>query len=746
SLLTPSVQHLFDSYLESIRQQPTARGLMHVVTNSGEERVWAYQNVRQEVPGKSPYVLGHAQDITEYRRAKEALQKSEERFYNLIEGSIQGILIHRHFKPLFVNRAWADIHGYSTEEVLNLETLLPLVAPHERDRLVGCCEARMIGEEAPMHDEYQGLRKDGTAIWLDNKVTVVSWMGEPAIQLTVFDITERKRAEQALKKAYDDLETRVKERTAALRASNQQLQREIAERQRAEEALRQSEKRYRELFENANDIVFTHDLAGNFTWINQAAERLSGYTRDEALRMNITDVIVLEHQALAREMEDRKRIGITAATTYELDIITKRGCRVSLEVSTQLLFQDEEPVEILGIARDITERKRLEDRLRQTQKMEAIGTLAGGIAHDFNNILYAILGFTELALGDVSPHSLAWTNLQEVLTAGQRARDMIQQILTFSRQNSPQRRPILLLSLIQETLKLLRGSLPSTISIRPHLAASSGMVLANATQLQQVLMNLCSNAEYAMRSTGGVLDVQLEALHVTSAYAAVHSDLRPGRYLRLVVRDTGPGMPPEVLARVFEPFFTTKVSGEGTGMGLAVAHGIITSHGGTIEVTSAVGQGTTAEVYLPQLNEQIPLDEAAPETQPVEGKERILFVDDEATITYIAQGMLARLGYKIEGYTSSVKALAAFRKAPEHFDLIITDQTMPDMTGEELAGALRRIRPDIPIILCTGYSHLIDTEKAKALGIDAFCLKPLMRHDLASTIRKVVAQRRGQTL
>ncbi len=738
--LAPSVRHLFDEYLERIRRNPTARGLMCMITKNREERVWAYQNVRYEEPGKPPYVLGHAQDITEYERAKEALRKSEERFRNLIEGSIQGILIHRDFKPLFVNQAYVDIFGYATpHDILRMDTILPLIAPHERDRLTQYKNARLQGEHSPTHYEYQGVRQEGDLVWLNNMVKVVDWGGEVAIQATVVDITERRWAEEALMQAHANLETQVRQRTAALHASNKQLQQEITERKRAEEALRESEERYRGLFEIANDIVYTHDLEGNFTSINQAAERICGYTRDEALRLNIVDVIAQEYLELSRQMIDRKLAG-TASTTYELEIIAKEGQRVPLEVSSQLIFQNGKPVEVLGIARDITERKRLENRLRQTQKMEAIGTLAGGIAHDFNNVLYAILGFTELALGDVPLHSSAWDALQEVLTAGKRAKDLVRQILTFSRQNPPESHPIRLQPIIQETLKLLRGSLPSTIDIHTHFAATSGVILANPVQMQQVLMNLCSNAAYAMRATGGVLEVRLESVNVTPACTMTHPGLQLGPHLRLTVRDTGPGMPPEVLTRLFEPFFTTKASGEGTGMGLAVTHGIITSHGGTITVASTPEQGTTFEIYLSQIEESA-IEEARPE-EPLLGEgEHILFVDDEEALTRLAQSMLERLGYKVQVYTNSAEALARFRLAPHCFDLVITDQTMPHMTGEMLARELRRIRPDIPIILCTGFSHRMDADQTETLEVDAFCLKPLQFQDIVLTISRVMAQR-----
>jgi len=374
--------------------------------------------------------------------------------------------------------------------------------------------------------------------------------------------------------------------------------------------------------------------------------------------------------------------------------------------------------------------------------MEAIGTLAGGIAHEFNNILSAILGYTELSLYDVPPENHLWHNLQEVLSAGKRGRDLVQQILKFSRYTEQARQPVELHLLIQEALLLLRPSLPSTIEITQALDAAVGPVLADPTQIHQVLMNLCANAEYAMRGTGGILEVRLEAVAIDAAFAAVHPELRPGPHVRLTVQDTGHGMAPEIMERIFEPFFTTKGVGEGTGMGLAVVHGIVTSHEGAITVASTLGQGTTFAIYLPKIQEAS-ADISGPDGPIPRGEERILFVDDEAVLAHMGQELLGHLGYRVVVHTSSLEALEDFRAAPQFFDVVITDQTMPHVTGEALAIELRRIRPDVPIILCTGFSHSMTAERAQELGIAAFLMKPLVTRDLALTIRQVLAQGSG---
>ena len=399
----------------------------------------------------------------------------------------------------------------------------------------------------------------------------------------------------------------------------------------------------------------------------------------------------------------------------------------------------------LQIASDISDLKSLEEekmqfeeKLRQAQKMEAIGTLAGGIAHDFNNILSAIIGYTELALLDAEKRSPLYHDLQGVLQAGSRAKELVKQILTFSRQVLRECKPIQIKPIAKEVLKFLRASLPTTIEIQQDIQ-SDALIMADPTQIHQVVMNLCTNAEHAMREKGGLLGVKLVDVILGSDFMDDHPELKPGTYLELTVSDTGHGISAHILNRIFDPFFTTKKTGEGTGMGLSVVHGIVRSCGGVITATSEPGKGSIIKAYFPVIDRQIEPETAVEEPVPT-GNERILFVDDEPVLANIGKQSLETLGYDVETRTSSIEALELFKAQQDRFHLVITDMTMPNMTGEDLAQELMRIKPNIPIILCTGFSAKIDDQKASAMGIRAFVLKPMVLREIATTIRKVLDQ------
>ena len=368
--------------------------------------------------------------------------------------------------------------------------------------------------------------------------------------------------------------------------------------------------------------------------------------------------------------------------------------------------------------------------------MEAVGTLAGGIAHDFNNILSAIIGYTELGLNDAASLPNLKKKLDEILKAGYRARDLVKQILAFSRQADHEKKAIQIKLIIKEALKLLRASIPTTIEIR-HNLMSNAMVMADPTQIHQILMNLCTNAEHAMSESGGILEVSLNNVELDRNFAMRNPEIPPGRYVCLTVSDTGHGMSEELMKRLYDPFFTTKDPDKGTGLGLSVVHGIVKSHGGTISVQSKPGKGASFNVFLPIVEKQIQPGVEIRLQVPT-GNERILFVDDEKSIMDLGRQVLEQLGYEVEARSSSIEALESFKAYPDNFDIVITDMTMPHMTGAKLAHELMRIRPDIPIILCTGFSQSINEDQALKIGFRAFIMKPISIEKIARTIRQVL--------
>lgn len=384
------------------------------------------------------------------------------------------------------------------------------------------------------------------------------------------------------------------------------------------------------------------------------------------------------------------------------------------------------------------ENQKLAQRLRQTQKIEAIGTLAGGIAHDFNNILSAILGYSELAQLKLPDESDLHEDLDQIIVAGNRAKDLVAQILTFSRQTEQTLQPVQIKILIKETIKLIRASLPATIDIKQKIN-SDAYVLVDATQVHQVILNLCTNAGYTMRENGGVLEVGLESLELDADFVKRHPGLRPGYHVKLTVSDDGCGIPPDVMEKIFDPFFTTKAKGDGTGMGLSVVHGIVKSHGGIVNAYSVPGKGSSFHVFLPAIERR-----AATETRPVrelpKGTEHILLVDDEKPLCALGKAILETQGYHVTAARTSSDALSLFRQNPHRFDLIVTDLTMPKLTGDRLAMEMLKIRDDIPIILCTGFSATVDEDRAKAIGIRAFVHKPILRHQICVTVRQVLDQ------
>jgi signal transduction histidine kinase/ActR/RegA family two-component response regulator len=401
---------------------------------------------------------------------------------------------------------------------------------------------------------------------------------------------------------------------------------------------------------------------------------------------------------------------------------------------------------ILTITRDISElksaqeeREKLKTQLIQAQKMEAIGTLAGGIAHDFNNILGAIIGYAEMALYDTRKDTMEHYNIDQVLRAGHRAKDLVKQILAFSRKSEQDKTVISSTPIIEEVLKLLRASLPTTIEIKQKIEPNPDPIFADPTQIHQVIMNLCTNSAHAMEDIGGILQVSLSNFELTAQRASQYPELNPGPYVKLSISDSGHGMDAATLDRIFDPYFTTKEQDKGTGMGLAVVHGIVKGHGGGIHVESSPGGGTRFDILFPIMGKQIISETAELKTLPT-GNEHILFIDDEDILIDLGKNMLKKLGYRVEARTQPVKALEFFRAAPHKFDLVISDMTMPNMTGDILAMELMKIRPDIPVIICTGYSERIDDQRAQELGIKGLMMKPFTIRSLSKTVRNALDQ------
>jgi len=549
------------------------------------------------------------------------------------------------------------------------------------------------------------------------------------------EVAERKRAQEELLRARDLLELRVKERTAELAQANEALRAEIIERQRTEETLRASEQRYRNLFDSANDLVYTHDLQGRFTSFNRTAERTTGYTREEALRMNISELVAPEHLELVRQMIARM-LGGEGAPTYEIAILTRDRKRLLVEVSTHLIFEEGKPVGTLCIAREITERKRLEEQVRQAQKIEAIGRLAGGIAHDFNNLLTIVSAYSHMLLMDLPEEHPARSYAQEILAAAERASALTDRLLAFSRRQVIQPVLVDLNELIRNMLGLLRRMVGEGVELATALAPELGKVRADPTQLEQVIMNLVANSRDAMPAGGTIwLETRNEEIQVSRP-----GGVRAGRWVVLKVRDTGEGMDAETRSHLFEPFFTTKGPGKGTGLGLSIVYGIVKQSGGEIAVESSPGEGTVVTIHLPEAETWAVVQAAPVEEIARAGYETILLVEDEPGVRKLVRQMLLQQGYQVLEASNAAEALIVAQRYPGHIDLLLTDIVMPQVNGRELAEQLMARRPDLKVIYMTGYPEDAIIRYGIA-GAEAVCLqKPFVPEDLARKVRQVLGQ------
>ena len=649
-------------------------------------------------------------DITTAKQAEQARARSETLYTALFQGAGDAILLleaegEAAGTIATANRAAADMHGYSLSELVGMR-IGQLDSPEEAVHVPRRIKSLMNGER--LKEEIQHQRKDGSVFPVEITAGLVELDGRKYILAVDRDISDRRKAEGAL---------------------------------------RASEDRFRELFNNMGSgvAVYTPSPDGQkffFKEINPAGLRIGDKRREEVVGRDVEEVY--PGVADLGLLEVLKRVWRTGAPEHLPVRLYHDEC-IAHWVENYICRLPSG--EVVAIYEDVTESKKaeeertkLEAQLLQSQKLEAIGTLAGGIAHDFNNILMAIMGFAELAREDLPPGSPAAASVDQVLMASERAKKLVRQILSFSRREEPNKIPLEVASLAQEVFTLLRASIPTTVEMRLEEPLARDQVLADPVQIQQVLMNLCANAAQALERKGGVLGVGLKRVELDTETAHAYALLEPGSYLCISVSDTGEGMIREVQNRIFEPFFTTKPAGRGTGMGLAVAHGIAVSHRGMITVYSEPGKGSKFNVYLPVYSgaDQWAQEPAAASREARGQGERIFFVDDEEALATLGQRMLAGLGYRVRSFESPASALEAFLAQPEACDLLITDYTMPKMTGVELAAEFLKVRPELPAIVCTGFNNQLREDRARRQGIRLVLYKPFTRANLGAAVRGVL--------
>jgi len=652
---------------------------------------WDYiRDTKGEIEG----IISITSDITEQRKTSEQLCKSEEKFRSAFHTSPDSINLTSLENGVYIeiNAGFSNIMGYSREDIIGKSSIDINLwdDPKDRDRLVSELKKNGIIENL----EAVFRRKDGQIIIGLISARLLTIENKDVILSITRDITERTQVE--------------------------------ADRGRFLMAIEQS----------AEAIIIT-DVDGRIEYINPAFETITGYSEQEVFRQNPKILKSGEHD---ESFYHKMWKTITSGNTWKGRLINKKknGTLYTEEATISPVFDKTgDVINFVAVKRDITDETRMEKQLQQSQRMEAIGTLAGGIAHDFNNILFPIVGHTEMLLEDAPVDGPLRDSLNEIYTSALRARDLVQQILAFSRQEKNELKLMKMQPIIKEALKMLRSTIPTTIEMTYHLDNDCGFIKADPTQFHQIVMNLATNAYHAMEDVGGKLEINLKNIEL-GEYDLINPDMPPGLYACLSVADTGKGMNKLVIEKIFDPFFTTKETGKGTGMGLSVVHGIVKRMKGAIQVNSQPGKGTEFYVYLPVVKSAF--EKQSPKTnKPLQGgTERVLLIDDEEGIVTMEKLMLERLGYKVTSRTSSIEALEAFRDSPDKFNLVITDMAMPNMPGDKLSVELTKIRPDIPVLLCTGFSETMSEEKAASLGIKGFLLKPIVMKDLAQKIREVL--------
>lgn len=632
--------------------------------------------------------------LEDRRKANEKLRKSEEKFREIFNTSPDSINLNRleSGKYLDINEGFTNLTGYSREDVIgktsqeiniwnDLKDIDRLVAGVKKDGIVKNLEAVF-------------KTKDGQTVIGLMSACLLNIDDKPVILSVTNDITHR-------------------------------------------EQMLTDHKRFLTAIEQLAESIVITDIQGRIEYVNPAFEKITGYSSEEAFNQNPRLLKSGEHdQFFYHTLWET----ITSGKTWKGRMINKKknGTFYSEESTISPVFDKTGGIiNFVAVKRDITDEIQMEKRLQQSQKMEAIGTLAGGIAHDFNNILFPILGHTEILIEDSPPEGPLRDSLNEIYTNALRAKDLVRQILTFSRQKNNELKAMKMQPIIEEALKMLRSTVPTTIEITSHLDRECGFIKADPTQIHQIIMNLATNAYHAMEDDGGKLIIELKSIDL-GKYDLINPDMLAGSYVCLSVKDTGKGISKQTIKKIFDPFFTTKEPGKGTGMGLSVVHGIIKNMKGATQVNSQPGKGTEFYVYLPIVKDA--LETQAPKTNKpiIGGSEQILLVDDEQGIITMVKTALERLGYRVTAYTNSIKALEAFKNSSDKFDLTITNMTMPNMPGDKLAVELIKVRPDIPIFICTGFSGALTQERIKSLGIKGLLLKPISIKDLAEKIREAL--------
>ena len=657
--------------------------------------------------------VGVSRDVNDRRQMEESLKRSESQLSSIIEFLPDAtFVIDLDGKVIAWNLAIEQMTGVSKENMLGQGDhayMIPFYGERRR-HVMDLIDA----SDPDLESLYRYVQRKGNTLYAE--AYTKSMCGGKGAHLFV-----------TAAPLFDNLGNRV----GAIESI-----RDITDRRKAEE-------KYRGIFENAVMGIFQATPDGHIISANPAFARILGYDSPEEVVREVTDMIrqvyaaPRQHADLMHVMDEQGRI-----LGQEIQLLKKDANAVFVYASGRAVRDGTGKfLYYEGTIQDITDRRRLESQLRQAQKMEAIGTLAGGVAHDFNNILASMMGFTEMAAKETR-QDVRRKYHDRVLQACERAKNLVNQILAFSRRREQESSPLDIKLILAEALSLLRATLPATILIKQQITHEETYVLADPTQIHQIIMNLCTNAAHAMREKGGLLDIHLSEIEILHPEQSSHPDLPAGSYVQLSVRDTGHGIDAAIQDKIFDPFFTTKKAKEGTGLGLSVVYGIAKSCGGAIDVQSTVGQGATFTIYLPRIHPASHTEETIRVEVDLQGNERILFVDDEEALVSMAQAFFESLGYSITATVSSAEAFRLFRKKPDQFDLVITDMTMPEMTGAELARALLKIRPDLPVILCTGYSDAINKVEVKKLNIREFILKPVSLHDLGLRVRRVL---KGET-